>query len=88
MGKCVAVPVITPTPLGVVTKFGQADDDAVYLKKQRPPYKPGGRRKGFYNCLSRVLHSPRLPDDGHLDLPRILHILLDTVGDVAGQQNG
>src|SRR5690242_10024477 len=42
----------------------------------------------------RIRHSPGdvarsgLPDDGHLDLPRVGHLLLDLAGDVAGEERG
>ena len=37
--------------------------------------------------LLRVLHPPRLADDMHFDLARVLHIAFDLLGDIARQLN-
>src|SRR5215203_7521728 len=38
-------------------------------------------------ALSSVVGGPRLPDDGHLDLTRVLELLLDLAGDLVGEQH-
>src|SRR5688572_20019489 len=38
---------------------------------------------GGDHALPRVFHAPHLPHHRHLDLPRVLHLVLDLLGDVA-----
>lgn len=57
-------------------------------------YYSGGRLRVVRWCGSgrsgsaRVLDGPRLADDGHLDLPGVLQLLLDLPGDLKGQDRG
>src|SRR3972149_367396 len=51
----------------------------------RRPGRRAGRSRGRRARLFRVLHGPRLADDGDLDLARVGQLLLDLLDDVAGQ---
>src|SRR5215213_11749231 len=39
-------------------------------------------------ALTSVVGGPRLPDDRHLDLARVLELLLDLAGDLVREQDG
>src|SRR5262245_19236475 len=66
---------------------------------ERSKYAQSGRRHGvapragplrrvLRAALLRVLDRPRFADDRHLDLPRILEMLLDLAGDLVREQRG
>src|SRR4051794_28153458 len=46
------------------------------------------RRPMVGGSLARVVRGARLADDGHLDLARILELLLDLAGDLVRQEDG
>src|SRR6185503_18572632 len=53
-----------------------------------PTTSPIARILTFMRGLPRVLHEPALAHDRHADLSRIRQLLLDLLGDVAGQRDG